>query len=274
MMSSNLRRSSTQESPSLTNGSDTRRKASFRRAQEIPNEFYHEYSQQLLDLTPRIQRIRNGTPFELSDFFNRSMTEPKRVSVKINKHSYLFPYLLQRKFTQSYESEEKVEQVQKDILLYFNAYFFPSLHDSIPLFRSDGEGIFTGEVDLLISGLKESLRRSHGLSTMISVTPSPRAPCSSSWDHRSAPLHSSASTVNLRSMLPPDPLVHSWGSSDPFGSPHHTLDIQSYGIFSRSDLSRQLFSPHPNHDLGDPFLNSDSSSLDEDFFSPFYDDDI
>jgi hypothetical protein len=111
-------------------------------------------------LIPKIKQTR--TPFTHFDLFYPSNNELRRVIVKM-KHSYLFPKSLRKKFSQSYSSPEIARQIEQSILLYFNTYFFFSSPvyplRGVDLSKEDGEGLFTGQVNLLISGLKESLRR-------------------------------------------------------------------------------------------------------------------
>ena len=134
------------------------RKATFHKGEKIPEECYEKYSKQLFLLIPKIRKTRQS--FQSYDLFNNSKTERTRIILK-PRHSYLFPDFMRKKFSQTYESVNKVHEIQSMILNYFNSYFFSTKNSiqDIDLSIVDGEKIFLGEVNLLVSLLKESLRR-------------------------------------------------------------------------------------------------------------------
>jgi hypothetical protein len=271
------------------------RKASFMKFDKIPEEFYHDYSQQLSRLIPEIKRTRR--PFQNFDFFNTSQTEPQRIILK-GRHSYLFPNSMRKKFSQSYGSPEKAQQVRETILRYFNAYFFSSNSiREIDLSKIDGERIFTGEVDLLLSALKESLRRySSHLSSSPCLDDSPNC--------RGMPLpqphtqpspfprdlqtpfhnHCHCSPILLTTMeSPPNPYhdhpweadAHSMMSSESFTSDGSLLPDYDFSW----DFSHCLQSPGQHHSTVRQVLSSAASSstdlltgLDDDFNFFLFDD--
>ena len=130
----------------------------FHRGGKIPRQFHDAYTLQLWNLRRKVQSAR-GRSYQASDIFKTLSKDPSRIIVK-RKFSYLYPDAMGQMFSQTYDDPDEVQGIKETIVTYFNAFFFSGAPDpGIDLTRLDGEGIFTGKIDLLLNALKEALRR-------------------------------------------------------------------------------------------------------------------